>query len=70
MTNVASERLRTETATLQNTSDRSLGCPTCRVEHTPFFIIQPSSCPASSSLDCWCKGVSGGRANSLEQFAL
>jgi len=26
---------------------------------TPFFIIQPSSRPASSSLDCWCKGVSG-----------
>jgi len=33
---------------------------------TLFFIIQPTSCPASSSLDCWCKG---GRASSLEQFA-
>jgi len=36
---------------------------------TPFCIIQLSSRPASSSLDCWCKGVSGGRANSLKQFA-
>jgi len=28
-----------------------------------------SSRPASSSLDCWFKGVSGGWASSLEQFA-
>jgi len=36
---------------------------------TTFFIIQPSSRPASSSLNCWCKGVSGVWASLLEQFA-
>ena len=36
---------------------------------TATCIIQSSSHPASSSLDCWCKGLSGVRANSLEQFA-
>ena len=37
---------------------------------TAICIIQSSSHCASSSLDCWCKGVYGIWASSMEQFAV
>ena len=37
---------------------------------TAICIIPSSSHPASSSFDCWCKGVYGIWASSMEQFAV